>query len=237
MTKIGYSLIASTLLFSNLSADPFITHVELSYMNASGNSETDTFAMKSDFLKKLDDIKSLKGKATGIYVTDVVGNETANKFYVEGEYNHKVSDNFFGFLKTNYTVDKFSGFDYRLNIGPGIGYQVPISNKAHNLGFSLGIAYSQDKANDKNTSEDYSSGSVDIKYIWTISDSLKLKQDVLYQQDFEDSENYSGKSVTAFEHKLSTLLSLGISYSVNYQHDAPAKDIDRLFLTSLIIDY
>lgn len=237
MNKFSYSLIASTLLFSTLSADPLKTHIELSYMNSSGNSETDTFSMKSDFLKKLDKDKIFKGKATGIYVTDDNGKETTNKFYIEGEYDHKVSDNFFGFIKTDYTADKFSGFEYRLNIGPGIGYKVPISNQAHNLNLALGISYSQDKAYDID-SNNYSSGNADIKYIWTITpDFLTFKQDISYHQDFENADNFSGKSVTAFEHKISSLLSLGISYTVNYQNEAPEEDVDKLFLTSLIIDY
>jgi len=237
LNKIGYSLIASTLLFSNLSADPLKTHIELSYMNSSGNSETDTFSMKSDFAKKLDNDKSFKGKATGIYVTDDNGDETTNKFYIEAEYDHKVSDDFFGFVKTDYTVDKFSGYEYRLNVGPGIGYKVPISNQAHNLNLSVGISYSQDKAYNID-GVNYSSGSSDIKYIWIIRpDFLTFKQDISYHQDFQNSDNFSGKSVTAFEHKISSLLSLGISYTINYQNEAPEKDVDKLFLTSLIIDY
>jgi len=120
--------------------------------------------------------------------------------------------------------------------GPGIGYHFPTTSDKHSLNFSLGIAYSQDKE-DTIDSEDYSSGSTDIKYIWDISDFWKFKQDLSYQLDFEDSENYSAKSVTAFEHKISSLLSLGISYSVNYQNNAPEENTDKLFLTSLIIDY
>lgn len=221
-------------------ADELKTHVELSYMNSSGNSETDTFSLKGDFHKKLDEVQSFKGKTTGLYVTGNDGEEITNKFYIEGEYNHKITDNFFGYLKTNYTAEKFSGFEYRINVGPGIGYQFPIKNKNHNLDLSAGISYSEDKLDSvEEITEDYMSGTTSLKYLWTITDSWKFKQDLSMQLDFEDSENYNGKSVSAIEHKISSLLSLGISYSINYQNNAPAdsQDTDKLFLTSLIIDY
>jgi len=260
MNKISYSLIASTLLFSQLSADDnvFKAHLELSYMNASGNSETDTFSMKSDFSKKFDDTKSIKGKANGSFVTDDKGDEIANKFYVEGEYDHKVSTDFFAFLKTDYTADKFSGFEYKVNVGPGVGYKVPFKAKGQALDLSLSIAYSQDKIQNADDSENYSSGNLGIKYVWEINELWKFKQDLSGHQDFEDSENYSAKSVTALEHKLTSLgidklgvvgevlkplekssVSLGVSYTINYQNNVPddKKATDKLFLTSLIIDY
>ena len=263
MNKISYSLIASTLLFSQLSADDNIVkaHLELSYMNSSGNSETETFSMKSDFSKKFDDTKSIKGKANGSFVTDknskTDDNEIANKLYIEGEYDHKVSTDFFAFIKTDYTADKFSGFEYKVNVGPGLGYKVPFKAKGHSLDLSLSIAYSQDKEQKENSNSiNYSSGNLGIKYVWEINKLWKFKQDLSGHQDFENSENYSAKSSTALEHKLTSLgidklgvvgevlkplekssVSLGVSYTINYQNNAPKKDVDRLFLTSIIIDY
>jgi putative salt-induced outer membrane protein len=238
------SILTSALLLSNLSAEttasqsePLKVHLELSYMNSSGNSETDTFSLKSDFSKKFDDTKSFKGKANGSLVTDDNGEETTNKFYIEGEYDHKLNSSFFGFIKTDYTADKFSGYDYKVNIGPGVGYKVSFNNKAHNLDFSLGIAYSQDQEKDKDDYETYSSANFGVKYAWKISPLSTLKQDLSVHQDFQDSDNYSGKSVSAFEHKLTDMVSLGVSYSIDYQNNAPAKDIDKIFLTSLIIDF
>jgi len=255
MNKIGYSLIASTLLFSELSADDnvFKAHLELSYMNSSGNSETDTFSMKSDFSNKFDNTKSIKGKANGSFVTGETGEEIANKFYIEGEYDHKVSKYFFAFLKTDYTADKFSGFEYKINVGPGVGYKVPFKSKSQALDLSLSIAYSQDKIQDASNYKDYSSGNLGIKYIWKINELWKFKQDLSGHQDFETADNYSAKSVTAIEHKLTGLgiiedfikplkqssISLGMSYTINYQNNVPddKQATDKLFLTSIIIDY
>ena len=223
------------LLLNSLCAEPLKIHLELSYMNASGNAESDTFAMKSDFSKKFDEKKSLKGKANGTYVTNDAGEEITNKFYSELDYHHQLTNSFYGYLKTDYTFDKFSGFDYKWNLGPGIGYKILDSDK-QKLNLSLGFAYSQDKPKESSM-EDYSSITINSKYNWQISSIWKFKQELSFHQDLEEGNNYSGKSMSGLEHKLSSLISLGLSYNIDYQHNAPEKDVDKLFLVSLIIDY
>jgi putative salt-induced outer membrane protein len=223
------------LLINSLFADPLKIHMELSYMNASGNAETDTFAMKSGFSKKFDKKKSLKGKANGTYVTNDSGDEITNKFYSELDYHHQLTNNFYGYLKTDYTFDKFSGFDYKWDLGPGIGYKILDFDK-QKLNFSMGLAYSQDKPKD-NLMEDYSSITINSKYCLKISSIWKFKQELSFHQDLKEGNNYSGKSISGLEHKLSSLISLGVSYNIDYQHNAPEKDIDKLFLVSLVIDY
>lgn len=237
MGKTEKLLLASTVVASSLFGDPLNTHTELSYMTSSGNSNTDTLSLKSELSKKFDETKGVKGKITALYVTDDNGDAIANRHYLEGEYNHKVSKNFFGYLKANYTKDKFSGFDYRYNVGPGLGYHVPIENKDHSLDLSLGAMYSEDSI-ENGSSEDYQSGEVALKYAWKIQDGLKFKQDLSYRTDLDETDNYFADSTTALEYKITDMLSLGTSYTVNYQNESPTdKNTDRIFLTSLIIDY
>jgi putative salt-induced outer membrane protein len=232
---IGITLLSSAVALS-LSADPLKTHTELSYMNSSGNSETDTLSIKSEFNKIIDEQSKFSGKLTGLYVTDS-GEEIANRYYIEGQYNRKISLNFFTYLKANYSNDKFSGYNYRSNIGPGLGYSFPISNADHSLDFSLGALYSTDDIEEGDV-ENHASGDIALKYAWKILENLKFKQDLSYQTKLDDSENYFADSVTAFEYKLSNMISLGTSYTIHYQNNSPAKtNRDNVFLTSLIVDY
>jgi putative salt-induced outer membrane protein len=230
-------LILLLLISYSLYAGEFNTHTELSYTDTSGNSETQTFSLKSDISAKMDENLTLKGKVNILYVSDHRSNEIANKKYIELEYNHKLSDRLFSFVKSNYTNDKFSGYNYQLNVGPGLGYRV-IKSRKHNVNFSLSLQYSEDSP-EQNEIETYSSTEAGIKYIWKIESKLTFKQDGSYQTSNEERDNYFTKAVSSVEYQLNDNLSLGTSYSVNYQNVAPAgaEKFDRIFLTSLIIDY
>jgi len=238
MRTIKKLLLISIALTSALVGEPLKTHTELSYMTSSGNSDTDTFSLKSELSKKFNDIHSVNGKITALYVTDSNGDAIANQHHLEGKYNYTFSSDFFAYLKANYTKDKFSGYNYRYTIGPGFGYHIPIRDKAHSLDLSLGALYSEDKIEADDSTETYQSSEVELKYVWNIQENLKFKEDISYRTDLDKTENYYADSVTSIEQKLSDKLSLGLSYTIKYQNESPTyKNTDRIFLTSLIIDY
>jgi putative salt-induced outer membrane protein len=227
------------------------THTELSYVNTSGNSYTETLSVKLEFDKHFDKVNQIKGKGEGIYSKTESEDENtgvteedivANKLYLEAEYDYNLEDSsFFAFVKSDYINDKFSGYDYRLNIGPGLGYKIPIKNDDHSLDLSISIQYSQNKADQKGSKADsYSSGKTALKHLWNVKQGTKFKQSLSYQTSFDDSENYFIESITGIEIQLTDMLSLGSSYKVNYQHLLPTEEAvhtDKIFLTSLIIDY
>jgi putative salt-induced outer membrane protein len=214
------------------------THTELSYMNSAGNTEAQTLSLKSELLKEFSAKDSAKGKVTALYAEDGAGDATANNHYLEGEYDRKFTEKLFGYVKGNYSKDKFSGYKYRYNVGPGVGYSIKLPNPDHKLEVSAGIMYSEDKFEAGNSS-DYQSGELGAKFGWKIAQGLKFKEDVLYRTDMSDTENYTLNSVTALENKISDILSLGVSYSLLYNNLAPegTEDTDKIFLLSLIIDY
>jgi len=244
----GLSLITAVAIADEVDTE-LKTHTELSYVNTSGNSYTETLSVKLEFDKSFDEINQVKGKGEGIYSKTESENEitkkieediVANKLYLEAEYIYNLKDSsFFSFVKTDYTDDKFSGYDYRLNIGPGLGYKLPIENDDHSLDLSMSIQYSQHKIDEAKDAESYSSGKTALKYLWNVKQGTKFKQDLSYQTSFDDTENYFVESITGIEIQLTDMLSLGSSYKVNYQNITPQSAVhtDKVFLTSLIIDY
>jgi putative salt-induced outer membrane protein len=245
LNKIFYSsLVLSSILYAETTEaekqeDKVKTHAELSYMKTTGNTKTETFSLKSEIEAILSEKSELKGKANALYATDSEDNEIANKKYLEAEYNYNFSKNFYGLLKTDYTDDKFSGYEYQLNVGPGVGYKFPFKTDKHSLDTALSLRYSENEFSESGKVDSFSSTELTLKYVWQIEEKLKFKQDASHLVSNDETENYFTKTISAIEYKLSENLSLGTSYTWNYQNQAPvdAERIDTLFLTSLIIDY
>ncbi|MCZ4298787.1 DUF481 domain-containing protein [Henriciella marina] len=54
--------------------------------------------------------------------TDLV--ETRNRIFLSGQVDRQLGDKLFAFGRTSYEKDEFSGFDSRLFVGGGLGYQL-----------------------------------------------------------------------------------------------------------------
>ena len=50
--------------------------------------------------------------------------ETRNRLFLAGEVDRQLGDRLFGFVRTSYEKDEFSGFDSRVFVGGGLGYDV-----------------------------------------------------------------------------------------------------------------
>jgi len=262
MKKIALSVVLLAALgFAEDS--PFKTHTELSYVNTSGNTVTESFAL--DFMGKKTwgdhsvqlDVDALYGSENNV--------ENNNKYIIEGNYDYRFVKNFTFNYIANYKADKFSGFDYQWFTGPGAKY-IALEGKVHNLFLQANLLYSEDATMDKFYTADPASGGIEteypyspvkgpfkvpgdtsgyagylakLDYNWQITESFKFIQTADYRSDWENSDNYFVNSKTALESKISDIFSMGLSYKVSYANLPPEGNerTDKTFLASLIIDY
>ncbi len=214
------------------------THLELSYVATSGNTDTQTFSSKAE-IKKEEKINRYYIKFDGLYAKND-DKESANKWNLNGRWERTISEKMFGFLTANYLADKFSGYDYRLSIGPGLGYNF-IKNEKHQLKGLATLSYYYDKFSSGTKSSDkYSAGDFALNYRWQILQNLKFKFDGNYIVSFDNTDKYFVNAEAGIESKISGNISLGVSYKVAYQNKLPSsslKHTDTTFLTSLIIDF
>jgi putative salt-induced outer membrane protein len=217
---------------------PWKVHIELSYVTASGNTDTETLAGKLS-VKKEEKVNRYFLKGSLLRAEDK-GEETANKWILDGRWERILKEKLFGFLTANYLKDKFSGYDYRVNLGPGLGYSF-METKEHQLKGLMAFLYSHDKFSEGDKSKDsYVSGKAALNYIWKISENLLFQENADYQVSFEDKDRYFINSETGFKVKINGAVSLGVTYTVAYQHKPPSPDIkhtDKVFMTSLIVDF
>mgnify|MGYP003120945671 FL=1 len=94
-----------------------------------GNTETADLGLGVKLNRELG-VWTYSGEAAAEYgETDSV--ETRNRVFLSGEIDRQLGDRLFGFARTSYEKDEFSGFDSRLFVGGGVGYKI-IENEITN---------------------------------------------------------------------------------------------------------
>ncbi len=223
-----------TLLASSSYALDVDKHLELSYVQTSGNTNTTTFSSKLEGTTALNDKQSIKAKGSILY-SESEENTSANKYNIELDYNHMINEKLYSYMGINYVKDELSDYDYRLNIGPGLGYKI-LQNESQILDIQGGLDYAYDKYND-GVKDNYLAGRSELNYKYQFSKNVQFKQMLSYLSSFEDNEKYFAVSDSAIGVKMTQNLSLGVSYGMDYTNKTQKEKLDKKLLTSLIVDF
>ena len=209
-------------------------HLELSYVQTNGNTNTTTFSSKLQGIAALSDTESIKAKGSILY-SESDENTSANKYNVELDYNHMINEKLYSYMGINYIKDQLSDYDYRLNIGPGLGYKL-LEDEIQTIDIQGGLDYAYDKYND-GSKDNYLAGRSEINYKYEFSQNVEFKQMLSHLTSFEDSEKYFAVSDSSIGVKMTQNLSLGVSYAMDYTNKTGKEKLDKKFLTSLIVDF
>ncbi|MBY0540366.1 MAG: DUF481 domain-containing protein [Campylobacterales bacterium] len=209
-------------------------HLELSYVQTSGNTNTTTFSSKLQGIAALSDTESIKAKGSILY-SESDENTSANKYNVELDYNHMINKKLYSYMGINYIKDELSDYDYRLNSGPGLGYKF-LEDETQTVDIQGGLDYAYDRYTN-GLKDDYLAGKTELNYKYRFSKSVEFKQMLSYLASFEDSEKYFAISDSAIGVKMTQNLSLGVSYNMDYTNKTEKEKLDTKFLTSLIVDF
>ncbi len=211
--------------------------MELSYVNTSGNTDTQTLAGKLQMKKKgIINRYFLNGN---VLQAESEGSKTSNRISLKGRWERVFSERLFGLLTAGYFRNKFSGYDFRVFGGPGIGYDL-IKTEKHKLQSLISLIFYHYKLKNSDGHLTGRAGKATAKYEWEIQENLKFKETLDYLNSIKDTDRYFIDSETSIEVKINSALSLGISYIVNYQNQLPSLELehtDTIFLTTLIIEF
>jgi putative salt-induced outer membrane protein len=236
MNKKIVSKICILIIFSTMSyALDIDKHLELSYVQTSGNSNTTTFSSKLQGTAALSQTESIKAKGSVLYSKNE-NSTSANKYNLELDYNHMISEKLYSYMGISYIKDELSDYDYRLNIGPGLGYKL-LEDEIQTIDIQGGLDYAYDKYNSGSTTDNYLAGKTELNYKYRFSPTVDFKQMISYLESFEDGDKYFATSDSSIGVKMTQNLSLGVSYSIDYTNKTNKENTDKKFLTSLIVDF
>jgi putative salt-induced outer membrane protein len=223
------SILASTSYALNIDK-----HLELSYVQTSGNSNTSTFSTKLEATTVLSENSNFRAKGSMLY-SENDSNTSANKYDVELDYNYMLSQNLYSYIGVNYLKDQLSDYDYRINAGPGIGYKF-LDTTEETIDLQGGLDYAFDKYTD-GIKDEYVASRAEIDYRYRFNESVQFKQMVNYLVSLEDNDKYFMASESSLNVKMSKNISLGVSYRLDYVNQTKKEHTDRKMLTSLIVDF
>ena len=171
---------------------------------------------KVRFLLRLLPFIYLRYKRAKIFCKFIEGLPTSTKIYTSSD-------------------TELSDYDYRLNIGPGLGYKL-IEDEIQTVDIQGGLDYAYDKYK-TGTKDNYLAGRTELNYKYKFSENLDFKQMISYLASFEDANKYFVVSDSSLEVNMTKNLSLGVSYNMDYTNQTEKEKLDKKFLTSLIVDF
>ncbi len=153
------------------------------------------------------------------------GERTKQRFEGGVQVNRDFSERFYTFLTAHYENDRFSGFDYRVLLSPGMGYRAFTRD---DLAWRLeaGPSVRFDHADDSNLRAE-PGARLSSQFRWLPVKRLTLTNDT----EAVISEGATLRNVAAAEAQIYGAFSLRLSYDVRYNFDPPV-DTDSLDTTT-----
>ncbi len=206
--------------------------INISYSQTSGNSNTSTLSL-SYSLEKGWGSSSLSSQGSYLYKENE-GEESANRLEIDNSYERKLGDNLSAVISNFIFSDKFSGYNLRLGIGPGLKVKL-----FEGLSVSSTLTYVYNNYT-KGTNESYYQGEVNLKFTKKLTENMNFCQLLSYQVSFKNREDYFVHSKSQFSVPLNRKLSLTVTYQVDYQNllpDGVSHHTDRIFLTGVSYNF
>ena len=211
----------------------------LSLVNTTGNTETLSLAGKNELEYRFSE------KWTGSWVLGALYKESdsqkeAERYYTDLRGDYLISDRWYAYALGSWFQDKFSGFDNRIGIGPGLGYRIFLG-PVHFLHLEGGLNYTyEDYTADDEDNRDFLEGRLFGKYEWRFTEKTKFSQDLEYLQGFSNSRTWKVNAESALITAITDILALKVSYSIIYNNDPRPSDLkktDTVFATSVVIGF
>ncbi len=211
---------------------------EASFARTNGNTDTMTITGKIKVTRYINEFKvSARG---AILRTESDGKETEDKLRFESWAERDLTEKLFAFGSFTYSRDTFAGYNFRIFVGPGLGYTF-IDGDERLLQGIVSILYNYDdlSSGTEDTEENVSLKST-VKYSQHITENTSFKEILDYTVSLEDMGRYFIDSESRFEIRLNDTFSFALSYLINYQNEPPSSSVvktDTTIFTSLIADF
>lgn len=217
----------------------FSNETSLSVVNTTGNTETLSLAGKNELKYRFSE-KWTSSWVLGALYKESDSQKEAERYFTDLHADYLITDRWYAYVLGSWFQDKFSGFDNRIGIGPGLGYKL-LLGPVHFLQFEGGFNYAyEDYTEDDEASQDFMEGRLFGKYEWRFTEKTKFSQSLEYLQGFNNSRTWKINSETALITALTDILALKVSYSILYNNDPRPNDLektDTVFETSLVIGF
>ena len=178
-----------------------------------GNSQTALFT--ADFLAvKKTPVNEYSFGIGGAYGNNS-GKQTVNNYKAFGQWNHLFNERFYGYLRADAQRDIISDLDYRIDIGPGVGYYF-IKEKMTTLAGEAGGAFTARHLGSK--SDTYATARVADRFEHKFNDHARLWQSAEFIPQVDAFENFVFNFEIGVETAMTKSINLRTYFSDAYQN-------------------
>lgn len=216
---------------------------ELGVVATSGNTESTTFGFKNK-LWWVGERSKFETNAAGIRTRSIVnkfavgdpnGNfrveeendVTAENYYLDARYDHKISMKFFWFAGASWDRNEFAGIDSRTTGFGGVG-NIWLNRKDHKFRTDYAATYTWQKnvVDDDDFDETFGGLRFSWAYLKKLNASTTYTNDLIINMNLEESEDWRGDMINAVAVSMSENLALKVSYQVLYDNLPSFEEID-----------
>ncbi len=232
MKKYCYALTLTSLIVTagNVVAEekaveksPWTSSVELGFIRTTGNTETESTALKADVVYEVDKWRHT-GHAEGYGQTSeqelpdgtTESVVSAERYELSGKTDYKFTPRDYAFGQIKLKKDRFSGFEYEDSVALGYGRKA-IKQENMELDLEIGPGARFYKP-DNGESESEALLVLAAKYWWAVSDNSKFIQELYSDIGEEYTES---KSVTGIRANINKTLALKFTYTVRHKSKVP----------------
>jgi putative salt-induced outer membrane protein YdiY len=116
--------------------------------------------------------------------------DTVNAYTAFGQWNHLFTDTFFGYVRADVLRDTIASIDYRVNLGPGVGYYL-IKKDATTLAFEAGAGFENEHLlNSAKAYQSFATVRLAERFEHKFNDRARLWQKVELLPDVGNFNNY-----------------------------------------------
>ena len=235
LTALVAAVSSAPLLAEEAPADKVWSgEVNLNYAQSAGNTNSTNFSGKSKAVREGESWRNtfkLEGNNEKAENDNGEQERTAESYFASAKSDYKVTDKSFLFGLLEYTVDRFSGYEYEASATFGYGRQL-IENEHHNLKADIGPGYRRSKVEDSNDVQEEGVVRVGALYVWTIDKGTVFDED--FSSEYGQDKTVT-KSVSRLKVRINGSLWGTASYEIKYTSDVPdgVKNSDRKTMLGL----
>ncbi|MCF6300352.1 MAG: DUF481 domain-containing protein [Proteobacteria bacterium] len=206
---------------------------QLGITATSGNTETETINV--GFLLKRESSKWLSELNVDILRASSDGIDTAERFVVNTKTGYKFNEKSYLYYGTRYENDNFSGFDYTITAGLGLGHKFVDTDQKRLIG-EIGVGY-KTQALDIDRSE-----TKDLVMLGKLDFMRQLTETVKFEDvltvEVGDSNTFI-QNDAGFSFKATEKISLKLAHQIRYNSDVPVgfDNTDTLISANLVYDF
>ena len=212
-------LAGSALLCHAVMAEPASTwkgDAELGLLNTNGNTKTRNITAKAKIVNDRDRWRhTVNGEALN---SSEQGGTTAERYFVSGKSDYKLTEKSYTFGLLTYENDRFSGYDHRTTETLGYGRNI-IKNDKLTLDLEAGVGARQSKLSATGENQNEPLLRLAGALGWKISKTSTFNEDI--SSDFGRDSTIT-KSVTALKTQIAGNLASKLSFTAKYTSHVPA---------------